>query len=115
MAGERSWSLGFWQCLEEPVPCSLSVCCLCFGVAVIQYQNQQKAEGKGSFGTALTAVCGCCFGMAWNRGQLRTALGLEEAYWSDCGLYALCCCPCLSVQEYRQVGESLSALQAKDN
>ena len=81
----------------------------------MQYQSQLKVEGKASLWIVLAAAFGCCCGMAWNRSQLRTVLGLEEAYWQDCGLYALCCCACLSVQEYHHVNSSKSAEQAKEN
>ena len=114
-AADRTWSLGFWRCFEEPVPCSLSLCCLCCGVGIIQYENEMRLDGKSSLTTCLAATFGCCFGMAWNRGKLRTALGLNEAYWRDCGLYALCCYPCLSVQEYTEANATEAALQSKDN
>lgn len=110
---EKDWSLGFWQFLEEPVPCSLSVCCFlcgccCLGVGVIQYRNQKQLDGEGKYMTLLGPCIGCCFGAAWNRQQLRQAVGMGEAYWKDCARYAICCLPCMSVQEFKEADVHLT-------
>lgn len=73
------------------------------GVGVIQYRNRDKLEGKKSALTLCGPCIGCCFGAAWNRSQLRTAAGMQEAYWLDCARYTICCLPCMSVQEYKEV------------
>lgn len=113
--GDKTWTLGFWQCTREPVPCSLATCCCCFGVGVVQYRNKQKGDGGATVMTLCAPCLGCCFGMAWNRAQLRTSMNLPEDYWRDCALYMVCCFPCMATQEYYEVEENLKARIAKDS
>lgn len=102
-----SWELGFWDCAEEPVHCSLALLTCCFGVAVIQLDNQRKLENEGHWLAFLYACFGWGFGMAWNRKRLAKNLKIESAYWRDCLLYFLCCFPCMATQEYREADYTL--------
>ena len=100
--GDANWELPFWECSQEPVHCTLALLTCCYGVAVIQLDDQRKLEQSGHWPAFFYALLGWGFGMAWNRKHLREQLRIEGNYWQDCALYCVCCFPCMATQEFRE-------------
>lgn len=87
-------------CFSDMASC-IWACCIPCGVICLQAKAVDMITGDGMVIPCLLTMCLSCIGGAINRGTIRTKLGIQGSFVSDCLLW-WCCGPCAGCQEYRE-------------
>lgn len=87
-------------CLSDVFSCLIAFQ-VPLGSCILSGLSTNQATNSG-FLRAFIISLFCCFGLSFNRQEIKKRYNLEETYWLDCLAY-LCCGACMTSQEYREV------------
>lgn len=87
-------------CLTDIYSCLIAFYAPC-GTCILQGITTNQATNEGFLKSFIISLF-CCFGMSFNRQQIKRKYQIPETYWTDCLMY-VCCAACGTSQEAREV------------